>query len=123
MSEERRRNRSLKIDGAKIFTRVQTFYTDDISNRDVDRPARLERYAKFRMWVGEKDWPWPNASNIPMSDMIESSLKSQDTIHNTVMSSRPIVNAAATQKSNKDKEEVIDDLIDYQFFTDNEGEN
>ena len=122
MAETRTRKRSFKIDNGKVFARVHTFYKDDLLNRDIDRAVRLERYAKFRMWVGEKDWPWENASNIPLSDMMEQSLRSQDTIHNTVMSSRPIVNASARLGENKDKEKVIDNLIDYQVFEENEGE-
>lgn len=118
----RTRKRSLNIDQSDIFNRVRDFYDQDLENRDMDREIRLQRYAKYRMWVGEKDWPWEDASNIPLSDMMEKSLRSQDTIHNAVMSSRPIINATARHKNDKDKEDTIDDLIDYQVFEENEGE-
>ena len=125
MSEQRARRsrkRSLSFDNDEIFDRIKTFYDEDLSNRDADRDVRLERYAKFRMWTEQKDWPWPGASNIPMSDMMEKSLRSQDTIHNSVMSARPIINANAMQSDNKDNERKIDDLIDYQVFEENNGE-
>ena len=118
----RRRKRSLSIDKGEIFTRINSFYEEDRRNRDQDRDARLERYAKFRMWVERKDWPWEDASNVPLSDMLEQSLRTQDTIHNAVMSSRPVINATATQKHNREKEEVIDNLADFQFFEESPGE-
>ena len=118
----RTRKRSFTIDNKAVFQRIHNFYDVDIEQRDFDRTARLERYAKFRMWVGDKDWPWEDASNIPLSDMMEQSLRAQDTIHNAAMAARPMVNAVARQKDNKDKEEMIDDLIDFQIFEENEGE-
>jgi len=117
-----RRNRSFNLDQAEIFSRIQTFYKDDMGNRDFDRDARLSRYAKYRMWVEPKDWPWPDASNVPLSDMMEQSLRSQDTIHNAVMTNRPVINATARNKANKDNEQTIEDLIDFQVFVEAEGE-
>lgn len=114
--------RSLKIDREAIFQRVKKFYDQDLQARDADREIRLQRYAKFRMWVGTKDWPWENASNIPLSDMLEHSLRSQDTIHNAVMSNRPVIDAHARTKGNKGKEQIVEDLIDYQVFEENSGE-
>ena len=117
-----RRRRSHKIDNDEIFTRVKEFFDNDIINRDFDRQARLERYAKFRMWTDEKNWPWDDASNVPLSDMMEQSLSAQDTIFNAAIAARPIINARAIQKQDKDKEETIDNLIDYQVFEENPGE-
>jgi len=56
----RRTRRSLRgIDKAKIAERVCNFATQDEDARSEEQALRLQRYAKFRMWVaGDSDWPW-----------------------------------------------------------------
>lgn len=118
----RPRKSSLKIDNTAIAQRVVDFYDEDNQNRSQDIEARLQRYAKYRQWTEGKDWPWENASDAAIPDMMTDSLKVQDTLHNAVMSTRPSINAKATQKSNSEKEKTIDNLLDHQFFEENKGE-
>ena len=107
---------------AEVFARIQDFYTTDLTQINVDRDLRIQRYAKFRMWTEGKDIPWEDSSDIRLSDMLEKSLRAQDTIHNAVMSQRPVISATAKQKPDKPKEERVDNLIDYQIFEEQQGE-
>ena len=45
-------------DRATVAQRVVDFYTKDVQDRSFDIDARLQRYAKFRMWREGKTWPW-----------------------------------------------------------------
>lgn len=120
----RRRVRSVAIDRQEIANRVCDFYTDDLQGRQTDRDRRIQRYAKFRMWSEGKSWPWVGSSDIGLPDMMEKSLRVQDTLHNAVMSSRPtVMNAKAAGESDKGKQDTIDKLIDYQVFVEAKGEN
>lgn len=118
----RSRRESLKVDRQKIADRVIGFYDTDMQDRDIDLDARLQRYAKYRMWTEPKDWPWKDASNIPLSDMTEKSLRVQDTLHNAVMSQRPAISAEALRRPDQPKQKTIDSLLDYQFFEEQPGE-
>lgn len=113
MTEERRTD---------IAERVITFFDQHMSDRSADRDARLQRYAKFRMWTEGKNWPWPNCSDLGLPDMMEKSLRVQDTLHNAVMSTRPAIGATAISGTSPDKERHIDQLHDYQFFVEQPGE-
>jgi|TARA_Y100000310_G_scaffold153951_1_gene153511 hypothetical protein len=100
----------------EIADRVCQFYTDDIDDRAVETEARLQRYAKFRAWTEGKDWPWPNASDIALTDMMQHAMRVQDTLHNAVMSARPPVTAKAMNRADKGKERSVDVLVDHQVF-------
>ena len=59
---ERKRRDSLSIKDQEIADRVLKFFKVDDDNRSFEKEARIQRYAKFRMWTeGPKDWPWPDA--------------------------------------------------------------
>lgn len=118
----RPRGKSFKFDRAKIFDRVKDFYDKDRESRDIDLEQRLQRYAKYRMWTSGEDGVWPGASDIPLPDMTEKSLRLQDTLHNAVMSQRPAINAKAAVPANQGKEPIIDGLLDHQFFVESRGE-
>lgn len=118
----RSRSSSLVADKAKVAQRVVDFYSADINARSFDIEARLQRYAKFRLWREGKDWPWENSSDAAVPDMMTASLRMQDTIHNAVMNQRPAVVSKAIQKANKEKSPVVDNVLDYQFFVDAKGE-
>lgn len=119
----RRRVESLSIDRVAIADRIYRFYQNDLTDRSQDREARLQRYAKLRMWTSGKDWPWEDASDAAVPDIMTQSLRIQDTLHNAVMQMRPaIISKALNGKSDTDKQERIDNLIDYQVFVENEGE-
>lgn len=118
----RSRKRSLRFDKQEIVNRVIRFFDNDDSDRSAEKEARIQRYAKYRMWTEGKDWPWENSSDIPLPDMAEKSLHLQDVLHNAVMSSRPVVNANAFEKVDSQKEDAINNLIDFQFFIEQQGE-
>ena len=85
--------------------------------------ARLQRYAKLRMWTEGRNWPWEEASDVALPDIMTHSLRIQDTLHNAVMSIRPAINSKAVSgKEDLGKQEKIDNLIDFQVFVENEGE-
>lgn len=122
MKRERPRIGSLDIDKGKIIDRIKRFYADDNANRSDDIDARLQRYAKYRMWTEGRDWPWENACDASIPDMMTASMRLQDTLHNAVMSQRPCVMAKATKKIDEEKTETVDHLIDYQMFVEQPGE-
>jgi hypothetical protein len=75
------------------------------------------------MWTEGKDFPWEDSSDVGLPDMITHSLRMQDTLHNSVMSIRPaIVTKAISGKEDSDKQEIVDNLIDYQVFIEQPGE-
>lgn len=120
---ERPRKSKFNIDKKEIAQRVCNFYDNDDADRAIEIENHLQRYAKYRMWTEGKDWPWENASDAAIPDMMTHSLKVQDTLHNAVMSSRPSVIAKAINAALKPKEETVNNLLDYQFFVENKGEN
>jgi len=117
------RRKSLSFDRQKIVQRVVDFYERDREHNETDRDLRLQREAKLRLWRSGSSWPWPDASDVAMPDMLEKSLRTQDTLHNAVMSRRPTVNAKSIHKADKDKEGKVDSLIDYQIFEEQPGES
>ena len=40
-----------------IVQRVLEFFTNDNQDRAAEMDARLQRYAKYRMWTEPKSWP------------------------------------------------------------------
>ena len=118
----RPRSSSVRAKREDIANRVIEFFDADVAARTHDIEARLQRYAKFRMWREPKNWPWENAANSAVTDMMTASMRMQDTLHNGVMQSRPVVNATAANKVNKDKAPVVDAILDYQFFVEAKGE-
>lgn len=114
---------SLKIDKATIADRIKNFYDTDHQDRGAEIDARLQRYAKYRMWTEGKDWPWPDATDCALPDMMTASMRLQDTLHNSVMSARPPIMAKANRPTDKDKEEKINYLLDFQFFEEQPGES
>lgn len=112
----------VKEERAKIVDRLLEFYANDNQDRAEEVDARLQRYAKYRMWTEPKSWPWEDASNFAMPDLMTASMRLQDTLHNAVMSHRPAVMAKATKKHDREKEEPVNNLTDYQFFVEQPGE-
>lgn len=111
-----------KLNKKEIVDRCIKFYKDDNENRTADIDARIQRYAKYRMWTEGKNWPWEGATDAAIADMMTASMRLQDTLHNAVMSSRPCVMAKATKKHDSEKTEIVDHLIDYQVFVEQPGE-
>lgn len=120
---ERRRPRLRKERRDKIAQRVCQMYDADQRQRQEDRDRRLQRYAKFRQWTsGRSEIPWPDSSDVPQHDITTSVLRTEDTLHNAVMSNRPVVVARAMTRDDEPKQDGIDDLQDHQFFTEQGGE-
>ena len=125
VSRARKRMDSLSIKKEEIAQRVIDFYAKDNEERSDEVESRLQRYAKYRMWVEGKDWPWEDASDAAIPDMMTASMRLQDTLHNAVMSQRPPIMSKATQDrpDNQEREEKINHLLDWQFFEEQPGEN
>lgn len=120
---ERKRIDSVKIDKETIAERIKQLYDTDHQDRKWEIDARLQRYAKFRMWTEGKNEPWPDATDCALPDMMTASMRLQDTLHNAVMSARPPIMAKASKPTDKDKEETINHLLDFQFFEEQPGES
>lgn len=123
MSEKRTRRRNA-IDEDKragIAARAVELYNTEWGNRGAERDARLQRYAKYRLWSQGTDWPWQGASDQAIPDMLQDSLRVQDTLVNAVMSQRPPVVSRANAKGDAEKQEAIDRLIEYQVFVENQA--
>ena len=118
----RKRRRTLNVVKKDIVDRVLNFFDVEDTARGFEKEARIQRYAKYRMWTEGKDWPWKDASDFPLPDIMEKSMRMQDTLHNAVMASRPVISANAMDKAEGDKERTIDNLIDFQVFVEQEGE-
>jgi len=119
---KRLRKDSISVDRAKMAERVSDFYETDRTDRDDDLENRLQRYAKYRMWTEGADGPWEDSSDVAISDMMEKSLRMQDTLNNAVMSQRPAIVSQAMHRPNANKETLVDNLLDYQFFEEAPGE-
>jgi hypothetical protein len=119
---ERTRRPALRINRKEIADRVIVFASEDQQQRTEEQDARLQRYAKFRQWTEGKDWPWENSSDIAFGDLTAASLSVQDTLHNAVMSTRPPVISKSLHKNNQEKQEIVDNTLDFQFFVEQAGE-
>ena len=99
-----------------VVRRVDQLLND--TNRAQWMAQRVARYAKYRGWLEEKSFPWPNCANShpPLLPMAE--LRANAGLHNTVMTLRPLLSAKATQRAHVPREEKITQLIDAQMFVD-----
>lgn len=120
---ERFRKERFTFDKETIAKRVCEFFTSDTNDRREAIYAHLQRYAKYRMWTEGQGGPWEGSSDAAIPDMMTHSLKVQDTLHNAVMSSRPSVIAKGVNKASKEKETTVNQLLDFQMFVENKGEN
>ncbi len=95
---------------------------EDLTARNEWNQMRLQRIAKLRGWSEVKEYPWPDSSNARVSTLMEDSQRTQDTLHNAVMTSRPVCSAQAIHSANLPKQDKIDQLIDHQMFAEQNGE-
>jgi hypothetical protein len=120
MVERRTRKRRLTIDKEELVKRATDFADHDEQARQFEMAARAQRYAKYRQWQDDETSPlWEDASNAVLSDLTTNSLRTQDTLYNAVMTARPALISKATHEKDKDKQETIDNIIDYQAFVEN----
>ena len=114
--------RSFKIDKDKAIRRIIEDYDGDLLDRADWTEQRIQRYAKYRGWLEPKNYPWPNAANSHNPILMTDCQRMQDTLHNAVMGQRPVMSAIATNGGNKDKGTSVDELLDYQLFVEQPGE-
>lgn len=105
-----------------FLLKVLERYQQDLSDRQDWAERRLQRYAKLYGWLEPKHYPWPNASNQHIPMLMTNSLRTQDTLHNAVLAARPVMSAIAVNKGDSAKGQQIDQLQDYQFFVEQNGE-
>lgn len=122
LEHPRKRSRSVNIDRAAIAERIKTFYDTDNQERADEIDARLQRYAKFRMWREGKEWPWAGCTDFANPDMMTACMRVEDTLVNATMSNRPTISAKALKKGDQPKCEHVDQLLDYQFYVEQPGE-
>ena len=118
----RTRTRKLPVDNEALAEHIKTQLTKDLDDRNDWNELRIQRYAKLRGWMEPKVHPWENASNAHIPFLMTEVLRTQDTIHNAVLSKHPVVEAMAVQPINMSKQRDIDNLLDYQFFAEQQGE-
>lgn len=116
------RRRSFSFDAEEVVQDVLKWYEQDLRDRQDWSDHRLQRYAKLRGWLEAKDYPWPDASNVYIPLMMTDSLQMQDTLHNGVMSQRPVMNPQAQNPADQEKAETVADLLDHQLFVEQSGE-
>lgn len=110
-------------DKTKFIETVLERYDQDLQDRREWMDARIQRYAKLYGWMEPKHYPWPNASNQAVPMLMTNSQRTQDTLHNAVLASRPVMSAIAVNKGDADKGKTIDELQDYQLFSEQNGED
>lgn len=115
--------KSIKLEDKVAFvTKVLERYDQDSRDRQDWMTNRIQRYAKLYGWLEPKHYPWPNASNQHVDMLMTQSQRTQDTLHNAVLASRPVMSAIALNKGDEEKGKQIDTLQDYQLFVEQPGE-
>lgn len=84
---------------------------------------REQRYAKLMQFAGSSDLPYDGAADVQLPDIMSACLRTEDTLVNAAMSTRPMVNSKAYNKNDSEKERKVDTLLDYQFFGEQPGED
>jgi len=119
----RSRPRSLPIDNKQALAgHIDESITRDLDDREEWNQMRIQRYAKLRGWRKQKTFPWDNASNAHIPYLATECNRTADTMHNAILAKHPVVEAMAVQKVNQGKQSRINNLIDYQLFTEQQGE-
>lgn len=116
------KRRSFLFDHDEVIRKVIQWYDQDMQDRQDWSERRLQRTAKLRGWLEPKDYPWPDASNVYIPLMMTDSLQMQDTLHNGVLSQRPVMSPQASNPADRDKCDTIANLLDYQLFVEQQGE-
>jgi hypothetical protein len=122
---ERKRPQPIRLDETErqaIVERVLQFMEDDEQARATDLQLRKQRYAKLMQFSEEVSEPYEGASNVQLSDMMAACLRTEDTLLNASLNTRPIVNAKAISERFKERERKVDLLLDAQFFVEQDGE-
>lgn len=118
----RKRKRALTLDKPKITGDVLKTHNEALDLRDSRIQMRMARYRKLRGWLPEKSFPWADSANFWIPLMLIFSLRTKATLENAAKSIRPMMNAKALHRRDYLKQDRIDNLLDYQFFSENDGE-
>lgn len=116
------RKRSLIKEPEKVVAKLIDKFNGNIQDRSDWAERRIQRTAKYRGWREIKTYPWENASNAHLPIIMTDVQRTEDTIHNAVLSTRPVMNAKAANRSIEPKEKTVDQLLDHQVFVENQGE-
>jgi hypothetical protein len=118
-----RRKQSFKLDKEQVSGYVLDRLQKDMDDREDWNTMRIERYAKLRGWLPDKNHPLgEQASNIWVPIILIASLRLKAGLENAVKSIRPLMGSKARQRRNMSKQDNIDRLLDYQFFCEIDGE-
>jgi hypothetical protein len=91
--------------------------------RSVERDMRRDRYQKLMQMGGTSAQPYDGASDVQLPDMMSACLRTEDTLVNAAMSTRPMVNSKAVSDLDKSRERKNDLLLDHQYFNELDGED
>lgn len=116
------RKSSLVKDPVDVVTKLVALYEINIQDRAEWSEMRIQRTAKYRGWRETKTYPWENASNAHLPIISTDVQRTEDTLHNAVLATRPVMVAKAANKELEGKTDTIDKLIDHQIFVENNGE-
>lgn len=114
--------RSLVKDKTDVVKGIIKLYNDDKMDRQDWVEARIQRTAKYRGWREKKMLPWEDASNAHLPIIMTDVQRTEDTLHNAVLSAHPVMNSKAVNRGDQDKQDTVDQLIDHQVFIENRGE-
>jgi hypothetical protein len=95
----------------------------DIQDRHERYDLRTDRFRQLHGVLDHRDFPWKDAANFDVPIMMIAGLRTAASLENATKSMRPLMNAKAVSKVDKDKEERTNQLLDYQFFVENRGQN
>lgn len=122
----RRRTRRLAIDAEAVVQHVLEVVQQAQDERADWMGKRLIRYAKLRGWTAtdeaREQLYWEGCANQHISVMMANSLRVKAGLQNAVMGIRPIMSPKVLRKDLKERAERANNLIDYQLFVENEGE-
>lgn len=116
------RKRTFSFDKTELINKVIDEYEADLNDRQDWSEHRLQLYAKLRGWLEHKTQPWDGASNAHIPLMMTDCQRMIDTLVNAVLTQRPVMSAQATSQADQDKGEIVDELTDFQFFVEQNGE-
>ena len=120
MAIRRTRKRRLSFTPEQLVERALKFATDDEQDRTNELFLSQQRYAKFRQWRSAGvTRPWDGASDAAVADMMTVSLRMQDTLYNAVVSTRPAITSKAVHEKDVEKQDTLDQVLDYQAFVEN----
>ena len=116
------RKRQLPVKHEELAEYLFNSLETDLTDRTAWNEMRIQRYAKMRGWTEPKDFPWADASNAALTFLMTECQRTQDTMHNAILSRHPVIESRAIHDSDMDKQKIIDEHLDYQFFVEQDGE-